>query len=128
MAESTDFRAATQVGSHAIARQFAKHGAEVCWLGAPLDMMRQSRDAETLRRLEVSKQGGVLAEERITEYYPRTFLPVVDKPFLRSRFSATRTLRATSPPVGGVLRRVGCAQPDRRWRSKRGEEHTSVHP
>ena len=29
MAEATDFRGTTQVGSHAIARQFAQHGADV---------------------------------------------------------------------------------------------------
>jgi glycosyltransferase involved in cell wall biosynthesis len=123
MAEATDFRGTTQVGSHALARQFAQHGAEVCWLGTPLYMMRRSQDQPTLRRLEVWKKGGVLAEERITEYYARTFLPVVDRPFLRARFFASRTLQATSPPLGGVLRRLGFADPDVLWLSNSRFSH-----
>jgi glycosyltransferase involved in cell wall biosynthesis len=122
MAEATDFHGTTQVGSHAIAREFARHGAEVCWLGTPL-MMRGSKDEQELRRLEVWRKGGARVEERITEYYPRTFLPVVDKPFLRSRFSAVRTLQATSPPIGGVLKRLGFAQPDLLWLSNSRFSH-----
>lgn len=120
MAEATDFRGTTQVGSHALARQFAQHGAEVCWLGV---MMRRHNDPETRRRTEVWKQGGAVAEERITEYYARTFLPVVDRPFLRTRFLASRTLQATSPPIGGVLRRLGFATPDVLWLSNSRFSH-----
>lgn len=120
MAEATDFRGTTQVGSHALAREFARHGAEVCWVGV---MMRHHNDPETRRRTEVWKQGGVVAEERITEYYARTFLPVVDRPFLRTRFLASRTLQATSPPIGGVLRRLGFDRPDVLWLSNSRFSH-----
>jgi len=120
MAEATDFRGTTQVGSHAIARQFAQHGAEVCWLGV---MMRRHDDLETRRRIEVWKQGGVRAEERITEYYAKTFLPVVDRPLLRTRFFARHTLNATSPSLRGVLKRLGFLQPDVLWLSNSRFSH-----
>ncbi|HKW13538.1 MAG TPA: hypothetical protein VJS69_03540, partial [Candidatus Krumholzibacteria bacterium] len=120
MAEATDFRGTTQVGSHAIARQFAQHGAEVCWLSV---MMRSHNDPETRRRVQVWKQGGAVAEERITEYYARTFLPVVDRPLLRSRFLARRTLDATTPSLRGVLKRLGFAQPDVLWLSNSRFSH-----
>jgi glycosyltransferase involved in cell wall biosynthesis len=121
MAEATDFRGTTQVGSHAIARQFAAHGADVCWLGQL--MMRRRHDPESVRRIDVWRQGGAVAEERITEYYLRTLLPVVDRPFFRTRFSATRTLRFTSPPVGGVLKRLHFDKPDVLWLSNTRFSH-----
>src|SRR5262249_14838692 len=109
--------------SHAIARQFAQHGAEVCWLGTPLYAGRSARDEDTRRRTEVWQKGGTRAEERIVEYYPKTFLPVVDRPFLRTRFAASRTLDATTPSLRGVLKRLGFAQPDLLWLSNSRFSH-----
>lgn len=126
MAEATDFHSTTQVGSHALARQFAEHGAEVCWVGTPLHpgtLMKSTHDEQTQRRIEVWKRGGATAETRITEYYPRTFLPVIDRPLLRSRFAATRTLSATSPSLRGALKRLGFRQPDVLWLSNSRFSH-----
>jgi glycosyltransferase involved in cell wall biosynthesis len=123
MAEATDFHGTTQVGSHAIARQFAQHGAEVCWLGTPLYAGQRVRDEDTRRRNDVWTQGGARAEERIVEYYPKTFLPVVDRPFFRTRFAAARTLDATTPSLRGVLKRLGFAQPDVLWLSNSRFSH-----
>jgi glycosyltransferase involved in cell wall biosynthesis len=123
MAEATDFQATAQVGSHALAREFAKSGAEVCWVGTPLLMMRRPKDDQTRRRIQVWKSGGVRVEERITEYYPRTFLPVVDKPILRTRLAASHTLTATSPPLRGVLKRLGFSKPDVLWLSNSRFSH-----
>jgi glycosyltransferase involved in cell wall biosynthesis len=126
MAEATDFQATTQVGSHALAREFAKGGAEVCWIGTPLHpgtLMRTTYDGQTSRRIDVWKRGGALVEERITEYYPRTFLPAIDRPFLRTRFAAERTLTATWPSLRGVLKRLGFRQPDVLWLSNSRFSH-----
>jgi len=125
MAEATDFRGTTRVGSHALAAQFVRHGADVCWLGTPLHpgtLLRRSRDEQTRRRIDVWKRGGVIAEAHI-EYYPRTFLPVIDRPFLRTRFAAQRTLNATSPSLRGVLDRLGFGAPDVLWLSNSRFSH-----
>ena len=126
MAEATDFQATAQVGSHALAREFAKSGAEVCWIGTPLHpgtLMRGTHDEQTKHRIDAWERGGVLVEERITEYYPRTFLPVIDRPVLRTRFAATRTLTATSPSLRGVLKRLGFNRPDVLWLSNSRFSH-----
>ena len=107
MAEATDFQGTTQVGSHALAREFAKNGAEVCWIGTPFypwTLLRRS-DAHTSRRVEVWERGGALAAERITEYYPLTCLPVVDRPLFRTRFAAAQTLRATGQARANIIAR-----------------------
>jgi len=125
MAEATDFQGTTQVGSHALAREFARTGAEVCWLGTPLypgSFVRGS-DVDTRRRIDVWKRGGVAATERITEYYPLTLLPVVDRPLFRTRAAARRTLVATVPSLESVLRRMGFDAPDVLWLSNSRFSH-----
>jgi hypothetical protein len=130
MAEATDFQGTTQVGSHALARQFAANGAQVCWVGTPLHpgtLLRRTRDEQTKRRIEVWNRGGVAGEANITEYYPMTWLPVVDRPFLRSRVAARRTLQATSPRLSTVLRRLGFSSPDVLWLSNSRFSHALPH-
>jgi len=120
MAEATDYRSTARVGSHAIARAFVADGAEVCWIGTPLyptTLVRSQREAQTRHRVHVWMRGGETTDERVTEYYPLTLLPVVNRPFFRSRFAAVNTLRATIPPVGRVIRRHGFATPDLLWLS-----------
>ena len=125
MAEATDFHGTTQVGSHALAREFARTGAEVCWLGTPLypgSFLRGS-DVHTRRRIDAWKRDGAAATERITEYYPLTLLPVVDRPLFRTRAAARRTLVATVPPLEIVLRRIGFDSPDVLWLSNSRFSH-----
>ena len=120
MAEATDYRSTARVGSHAIARAFVAGGADVCWVGTPLyptTLVRSQPDAQTRRRVAIWKHGGEITDERVTEYYPLTLLPVVNRPFFRSRFAAVNTLRATIPPVGRVMRRHGFSTPDLLWLS-----------
>jgi glycosyltransferase involved in cell wall biosynthesis len=125
MSEATDFLAATQVGSHALAREFARGGAEVCWVGTPLYPWNAWRasDASTRRRIQVWKRGGAAAGDGVTEYYPMTWLPVVDRPVFRSRAAAARTLKATVPPLAKVLRARGFAEPDVLWLSNSRFSH-----
>jgi len=126
MAEATDYRGPTQVGSHALARAFAADGAEVCWLGTPLyptTMLRAGGDATSRRRIAAWWHGGQIADDRIVEYYPMTLLPVVDRPVLRTRLAARQTLRATLPRAAGVIRRLGFATPDVLWLSNSRFSH-----
>jgi glycosyltransferase involved in cell wall biosynthesis len=119
MAEATDYRGPTQVGSHALARQFVAWGAQVMWVGTPLyphTLLRAPSDAATRRRIAVWRRGGT-RQDRLVEYYPLTLLPVVRAPLLRSRFAARNTLRATLPPVGRVLSRHEFHHPDLLWLS-----------
>jgi hypothetical protein len=119
MAEATDYHGTARVGSHAIARAFVADGAHVCWVGTPLyptTLMRLRPDAQIRRRTEF-RRGGAVTEERVTEYYPFTLLPVVNRPFFRTRFAAVNTLRATIPPIKSVLHRHGFDSPDLLWLS-----------
>jgi glycosyltransferase involved in cell wall biosynthesis len=120
MAEASDYRGTTQVGSHALAREFARHGARVFWMGTPLyphSVISAARDPHTRRRFGVWRKNGASTGEGVTEYYPMTFLPVMDRPLLRSRFVAENTLRATVPPVARQLHAHGFASPDIVWLS-----------
>lgn len=118
MAEATDFRGPMQVGSHALARQFVAGGAAVMWMGTPIypHTLLKSRDPGTRRRIEVWRQGGV-TRDSVTEYYPLTLLPVLNRPCLRSRRAAEHTLQATVPSAAGVIRRHGFIDPDVLWLS-----------
>ncbi len=118
MAEATDFRGTTQVGSHALARQFVSGGAQVCWIGTPLypHTFLRPKDEGTRRRMRIWAQGGATTDG-VTEYYPFSFLPVMNRPLLDTRRVATNTLRATWPPVSRVIRKHGFAEPDVLWLS-----------
>lgn len=124
MAEATDFQGTTQVGSHALAREFARHGADVCWIGTPLyPGSLAGADEHTRRRIGVWKRGGARVDARTIEYYPMTLLPVVDRPLFRSRAAAKQTLRATIPSLEFVLGRLGFQEPDVLWLSNSRFSH-----
>lgn len=118
MAEATDFRGPMRVGSHALAGQFVASGAAVMWLGTPLypHTLLRSPSVATAHRIEVWKRGG-LTTGGVTEYYPLTLLPVMNRPFLRSPAVAAQTLRATCPPLSPVIKRHGFGHPDVLWLS-----------
>ena len=124
MAEATDYRAPVQVGSHALARQFTSHHAEVMWVGTPIYPHTLARQADPLtrRRINVWRSGGTTLEG-VTEYYPFTLLPVMNRPLLRSARVAGNTLRATIPPVRRVIQRHGFAEPDLLWLSNSRFSH-----
>ena len=129
MAEATDYRGPTQVGSHAIARAFAADGARVCWVGTPIypsTFLRARRDPHALRRINAWLGDGHRDAGGIAEYYPLTLLPVVDRPFLRTRFAARHTLHATLPRVDTVIRDMGFARPDLLWLSNSRFSHAMV--
>lgn len=120
MAEASDYRGPTQVGSHALAREFVRAGGDVLWLGTPLyphSIASALHDPLTRRRLRVWQSNGQLTSDGVWEYYALTFLPVVDRPFLRARFAAAHTLRATLPRVEDLLRKRRFAAPDLAWLS-----------
>ncbi len=118
MAEPADYQGPATFGSHAFARQFVDFGARVFWLGTPLyPHAVTTDDAYTRRRFRVWRDGGARADDGVIEYYPLSFLPAIDRPFLRSRFAAEHTLRATIPPVATILRKHGFEAPDLVWLS-----------
>ncbi len=120
MAEATDYRGPTQVGSHALAREFVRAGNDVFWMGTPLyphSIATAARNADTRRRFAVWRNGGERTRDGVVEYYPLTCLPVRDLPFLRSRFAASHTLAATLPRVDTVWREHGFDRPDLAWLS-----------
>lgn len=120
MAEASDYQGPTQVGSHALAREFIRSGSDVFWLGTPLyphSLVSALRDTHTRRRFAVWRDGGVQSPDGVFEFYPLTFLPVMDRPLLRSRFAAAHTLDATLPRVSATLHEHGFATPDLVWLS-----------
>ena len=126
MAEASDYQGPTQVGSHALAREFVRAGADVFWLGTPLypySIASAARDPHTRRRFHVWRHDGARTDDGVFEYYPLTFLPVVDRPFLRSRFVAENTLRATLPRVDAIAREHRFASPDLVWLSNSRFSH-----
>ncbi len=126
MAEASDYQGPTQVGSHALAREFVRHGDRVFWLGTPLyphSILSAARDAHTRRRFRVWQSGGAVTGDGVFEYYPLTILPVVDRPLLQSRFVAANTLRATLPRAERVARDHGVATPDLVWLSNSRFSH-----
>jgi len=117
IAEASDYRGPTQVASHALAREFVRAGSDVFWLGSPFTphlLAATAGDARADRRLRVWRNDGELSD-RVLEYYPLTFFPVDDRPFLRSRFVVENTLRATLPRVETILRERRFASPDLVW-------------
>jgi glycosyltransferase involved in cell wall biosynthesis len=123
MAESSNFRGPTHVGSHAYADAFAGDGKDVLWIGTPLHlknllMKTQNVGEDTALRRLSWRRGGEVVGERITVYYPFTILPVVDRPLLRSAFALRNTLRLTIPPLKRTLARLGYLQPDVLWLSQ----------
>ncbi len=117
IAEASDFQGPITVGSHALAREFVRMGARVCWLGTPLDaraIVGAARDPRARRRLRVWRGDGETADD-VFEYYPFTLLPVIDRPLLRSQLVVENTLRATLPRADTVLREHGFASPDLAW-------------
>ncbi len=126
MAEASDYRSPTQTGSHALAREFVRGGADVFWLGTPIypqSITAAAHDPGTRRRVHVWRHDGVRTDDGVVEYYPLTFLPVVDRPFFRSRFTAENTLRATLPRVDTVVREHGFASADLVWLSNSRFSH-----
>jgi glycosyltransferase involved in cell wall biosynthesis len=112
------------VGSHALAREFVRAGADVFWLGTPLYPYSIARaDAHTRRRFAVWSRGGERSADGVFEYYPLTFFPVVDRTLFRTRFVARHTMAATLPRVESVIRRCGCASPDVVWLSNSRFSH-----
>jgi len=124
MAEATEWRGTTHVGSHALARAFLADGSRVMWVGTPLypTTLRHAGDPYTRRRIDAWRAGGAV-DHNLVEYYPMTLLPVVDAPGLRTRLSARNTLRATIPPLGSVLKHHGFQEPDVLWLSNSRFSH-----
>ncbi len=108
-----------RVASHAFARAFLDDGARLCWIGSPLDAatLMRPRDEQTRHRIRVWQRGGDHPDERATEYYPLTLLPIADRPGFRTHFVVRHTLRATLPRMDTVIRRLGFDEPEVLWLS-----------
>ena len=126
MAEASDYQAPAQSGSHALAREFARAGGDVFWLGTPLHLGSLAHgDAFARRRHRVWRSNGARAPDGVFEYYPLTLLPVTDRPLLRTRYVGTHTLRATIPRVDSILRERRFSSPDLLWVSNSPFSHAA---
>jgi len=121
MVDSTSYRQATRLGSHAIAREWKHIGGDLFWIGAPIYphflFARRRRDPVIARRVDVWKRGGARDADGTLEYYPLLLLPPLDRPVLRSAFVARHTLRFSVPPLDAIIRRLGYQTPDVLWLS-----------
>jgi len=72
MVDSTSYRQATRLGSHAIAREWKNLGGDLLWIGAPVypHFLLGRRDPVIARRVEVWKRGGARDADGTLEYYP----------------------------------------------------------
>jgi teichuronic acid biosynthesis glycosyltransferase TuaH len=122
MSEALAYPSTLHVGSHNYANLFVEHGHEVFWLGGSLhlgNLWRAARgDAEEQRYADVWRQGGVQVRAGLTTYHPLTWLPYRKRAPFDSTWVMHNTLRATTPPLRGVLQRHGFAEPDVLWLSQ----------
>ena len=104
------------IGSHQYAKAFARNDYRVAYISEPISPMHLAfaKDRGVLREKFCSwNKGGEWVEEgKIWAYVPLTFLPVHNRPFLRSRFTLNNSHRFTLPSIGNVLRRNEFDQSD----------------
>jgi glycosyltransferase involved in cell wall biosynthesis len=108
-----------RVGGHHFAARFVRHGCRVAWCAGPLSPFNfVRRNAETEARLRLWWRGGEWRDDdRLFAYAPLTWLPHRPYPGLDRPAVQRRTLRATTPSFGRVLKKAGLGDPDLLWMS-----------
>ncbi len=102
-----------------IARRFAAMDWHVAWISyflSPLHFVGSHDWHEFRTRRESWRKGGIReAGGRIWSYTPFTLFPIVDKPFLRSRWVMSHSDKLTFPRLSKVLARNGFDRAEVLW-------------
>lgn len=100
MACANSWTSVFQVGSHHLAREFAKMGYQVAYLSNPISPFHLLGDVR--ERYQIYRAGGI-REDSVWAYVPATLLPPHRAPLLRSEWVHRHWHQLTFP---SVLRRV----------------------
>lgn len=104
-----------QVGSQAIAAQFAKNGWDVAYVSAPLTplhWLRRGSGEYAWRMAEHRAGGGTALGGRLWHYVPFALLAPDNRPPLRARWLFENWHRLTTPNLPGILRSRGFGEVD----------------
>ena len=105
-----------QVGSQAIAAQFAKNGWDVAYVSAPLTPLHwlgaRGGGEYAWRIAEHRAGGGTDLDGRLWHYVPFALLAPDNRPPLRSTWLFENWHRLTTPNLPGLLRSRGFGEPD----------------
>ncbi|MCG2816481.1 MAG: hypothetical protein L6425_11175 [Candidatus Aminicenantes bacterium] len=106
-------------GTYHLARKFTEHGYRVAYISyflSPFHWLFSENKKELLKRFSVWLKGGEwFNDKRIWSYVPFTFLPIYNKPMLRSSWVMKNTHRLTIPPFMKVLKKHGFHDVDILW-------------
>jgi glycosyltransferase involved in cell wall biosynthesis len=114
-ASTNYFLSPFQVGSHHLARAFARAGWQVAFVSMPLSPWHwlKRSDVEIQKRWECYRQGGFLhSETGIWAYVPATLAPPHASPVLRTEPIARHWWRWTVPSVVRTIRAAGFGEVD----------------
>src|SRR5262245_41529141 len=114
-ASTNYFLSPFQVGSHHLARAFARVGWQVGFVSNPLSPwhLLKGRDSEIRARWQCYRTGGGIDPETgIWTYVPAALLPPHPNPLLQSEAVARHWWRWTIPSVAGVVRAAGFGDVD----------------
>jgi len=118
MAEHMAYSSLLQVGSHHLARAFAKRGHDVLWIAypwhVPKNPLRLFYDNELGRSVSLWRQG-LRGTGRLKEILPFTFFPWKDWPLLRNERMVEWSLSCTIPSISRLLEREGFLHVDLLW-------------
>jgi len=104
------------IGSHQYAKQFARHGYKVAYISEPISPLHFlfAKDRKILKEKSRYWYGGGKQVERgkIWAYVPYTFLPVYNKPLLRSKYAIKNSHRFMLPSLKKMLKKNDFEQAD----------------
>jgi glycosyltransferase involved in cell wall biosynthesis len=113
LASPNHWRSTFQVGSHNLARAFARRGSEVAYLSDPISPLHVATGlSEDLRRRCDSWRRGGVHDSGVWSYVPAAMLTPHNKPILRSERVHRSWHRWTLPNVGELVRRRGFSAVD----------------
>ena len=115
MASTNYWTSPVQVGSHQIARAFARRGCQVAYISDPISPFHvfNGKDASLCQRLDIYRQNGIRdCNQNLWAYVPGAFFTPHTKPLLRSDFVARYWQRLTLPDIVTMVKKEGFGDVD----------------
>lgn len=115
LAETHYWESAPRVDSHHLARHLARRGHEILYLSAPISpfhfLQRQNWRHKWRRLMRYGGSGREVAE-RLRAIVPFSWLPAQIQGSASAGAALERSLRATTPSLPALIRRLGFSTPD----------------
>jgi len=101
-----------QVGSHHIARAFARSGWEVAFVSDPISPAHFLKASAGLKsRFEIYKNGG-MQEGNVWSYVPGSLLSPYNHPLLKSKWLHKKWYKLSFPSLVSKVKKQGFDRPD----------------